>query len=177
MNLEGELIVRLDDISQRKIGTIEAHLRGMRELFLKYVRPEYYQEENLDPQIYNPDLSCLSEMPLCSPLRELDKIWIPDGFSLIWGHITFPDRDGSSTKPHYYLTHPAGLIVCLTPGQFENYGQIPDIKGAKLDELPKKAPTLINRVSTEVAVLRGSRRDIQNQLGFEYLDVKPILTF
>lgn len=93
------------------------------------------------------------------------------GFSLREGSVLSTHTSFFRVNHVFYLNdEDPGILVCLTPGQFINPGVLSEYKGQKIEDLLSRGPSLIRRFNNEIAALRGSVGDTQDQLGLTYLD-------
>lgn len=120
-----------------------------------------------------------SEMPICDVWRHLDP---PTGFEIIPWEIGRVKTIGPTTKlaiytdNHSYAQNSAGVILCITPGQFEAIARTDLYAGDRLQRLKDKAPELMSlypddRNKLGIGILFGPREEIAQKLNFVYTTV------
>jgi len=121
-----------------------------------------------------------SEMPICDDVwKRLDP---PPGFEIVPWSVGRVNIVGTSTGlvlysiNHAYVINPHGVILCITPGQFESFMRTDLYAGDRLQRLKNKAPDLISlypddRKRLGIGILFGPREEIAQKLNFDYTTV------
>lgn len=179
--LSPELLI---DTAARVNQWVNAHLddivAAMKQASMTRIFEDILAYEDI-PELFRPEKRTFSEMPVC------DHFWShlnpPHGFQIVPWSIGRVNIVGPSTKlalysiNHTYAQSPDGVILCITPGQFEVFTRTDLYAGDRLQRLRTKAPELISLYPDDqgrmgIATLVGTREEIAQKLNFDYTIVE-----
>jgi hypothetical protein len=113
----------------------------------------------------------LSEMPLCDMSRPiLKKLRLPEKFSAKYGHVTLDHQKGldligyEGEITHAFLTD-GDVVIDFTAGQF---GFSDGQPGSTIERFRTKSPDLVTVFPTGLAVVVGTKENLQRGLGISY---------
>lgn len=124
------------------------------------------REDSVRGLKYSSSRRVLSEMPLCTAMGNVP---VPDGYEFCFGRVAYKDCGCGWSTMYCYFAHEDGLrVMCFTPGQFVMADEVLT-PGDRLQRMKKRAPRLITMCSEQIAVLHGTREEIDRELDIKFL--------